>query len=269
MENSELHFQLPPAGLFKFPPDASPEVLPVPSKDDSFATPFSISHRLYNKALATPIPFVIAMVYVLGATGANAYNQSRNGKPWAVSQTRLFKAFVIGHNVLLTAFSYFVFLGMVRALKHALPGLHSESGSAGVADALCKIHGPRGLGDAAFWNSTSHAWGTTNSRIYLNQAGLPDSTDVGRLWNEGLAFWGWLFYISKYYEVINTLIILAQGKRSLTLQMYHQAGAMLSMWAGIRYMSPPICLFVLLNSGVQVLVVSFAYAILVGKKILI
>lgn len=269
MENSEVHFQLPPLGLFKFPPDASPEVLPAPSRDDSFATPFSMSQQLYNKALATPIPFVVAILYVLGATGANAYNQSRNHKPWAISQTRLFNAFVIGHNVLLTAFSYFAFLGMVRALKYAWPGLHSEGGSASVADALCKIHGPRGLGDAAFWNSTTHAWEVKNSRIYLNEAGLPDSTDVGRLWNEGLAFWGWLFYVSKYYEVINTFIILAKGKRSSTLQMYHQAGAMLSMWAGIRYMSPPICLFVLLNSGVQVLVVGLTLLTVVERFLLI
>ena len=256
MDNPEVHFHLPSAGLFKFPPDATPEVLPAPLKDDSFATPFSISKELYNKALSTPVPFVVAALYILGATGLNAYNQSRNHKPWAISQTRLFQVFVVAHNVLMTTFYYFTFLGMIRALKQTWPGLHSESGSAGVADALCKIHGPRGLGDAAFWNATTLAWEVKNSRIYLNDAGLPEVTDVGRLWNEGLAFWGWLFYISKYYEIIDTLIILAKGKRSSTLQTYHHAGALLSMWAGIRYMSPPIWIFVLLNSGVHVLTVS-------------
>lgn len=255
MEDPEVHFHLPLARFFKFPPDASPEVLPAPSKDDSFATPFSISQELYNKALATPIPFVVAVLYILGATGLNAYNQSRNHKPWAISQTRPFQVFVVAHCILLTTFSYFTFLGMIRALKQTWPGLHSESGSAGAADALCKIHGPRGLGDAAFWNATTSAWEVKNSRIFLNDAGLPEVTDVGRLWNEGLAFWGWLFYISKYYEIIDTLIILAKGKRSSTLQTYHHAGALLSMWAGMRYMSPPIWVFVLLNSGTQVLTV--------------
>ena len=85
--------------------------------------------------------------------------------------------------------------------------------------------------------------------------GSPDSTDLGRLWNEGLGFYGWLFYISKFYEVVDTLIILAKGKNSSMLQTFHHAGAMMCMWAGIRYMSPPIWMFVFINSGLHGLMV--------------
>jgi hypothetical protein len=96
----------------------------------------------------------------------------------------------------------------------------------------------------------------------LGYDGNPDPTDAGRLWNEGLAFWGWMFYISKFYEVLDTLIILAKGKRSATLQTYHHSGAMLCMWAGIRYMSPPIWMFVFVNSFIHGLMVcSFRYEI--------
>ena len=77
-----------------------------------------------------------------------------------------------------------------------------------------------------------------------------------RIWNEGLAFYGWLFYLSKFYEVVDTLIILAKGRKSSLLQTYHHAGAMLCMWAGIRYMSPPIWMFVLVNSGIHAIMVS-------------
>ena len=85
---------------------------------------------------------------------------------------------------------------------------------------------------------------------------IPDSTDVGRIWNEGLAFYGWLFYISKFYEMVDTAIILTKGKKSSVLQTFHHAGAMLCMWAGIRYMSPPIWMFVCINSFLHTIMVS-------------
>jgi hypothetical protein len=98
----------------------------------------------------------------------------------------------------------------------------------------------------------------TNHLFHLAADGLgPETTDAGRIWNEGLAFYGWFFYISKFYEVVDTMIILAKGKKSSLLQTYHHAGAMLCMWAGIRYMSPPIWMFVLVNSGIHAIMVSW------------
>ena len=125
----------------------------------------------------------------------------------------------------------------------------------GAVDALCKIHGPRGLGDAVTYNGQTHTWGSKNPQIRVAANGLPESTDVGRIWNEGLAWWGWVFYLSKFYEVLDTAIIIMKGKRSSTLQTYHHAGAMLSMWSGIRYMSPPIWMFALVNSGIHAMMV--------------
>jgi hypothetical protein len=131
----------------------------------------------------------------------------------------------------------------------------APAGLAGFADSLCKIHGPRGLGNAITYNTSTSAWGSNSAPVLLTSAGTPDNTDVGRLWNEGLAFYGWFFYLSKFYEVLDTLIILVKGKRSSTLQTYHHAGAMFCMWAGIRYMAPPIWLFVFLNSAIHALMV--------------
>ncbi|KAI8371721.1 ELO family [Radiomyces spectabilis] len=70
----------------------------------------------------------------------------------------------------------------------------------------------------------------------------------GFLWNDSLGYWGYLFYLSKFYEVIDTAIILLKGRRSSLLQTYHHAGAMITMWAGIRFRSPPIWIFVVFNS---------------------
>ena len=143
---------------------------------------------------------------------------------------------------------------MFNAVQHSWPGWNGEDGLVGVADALCKINGPRGLGSAATYNSSTNSWGVTDQAIKL-LGGNPDDTDVGRIWNEGLAFYGWLFYISKFYEVVDTFIVLAKGKQTSFLQTFHHAGAMMGTWAGIRYMSPPIWMFVFVNSGVHTVMV--------------
>ncbi|OAQ99193.1 hypothetical protein LLEC1_06525 [Akanthomyces lecanii] len=62
---------------------------------------------------------------------------------------------------------------------------------------------------------------------------------------------------AKFYEVLDTFIILAKGKPSSTLQTYHHAGAMLCMWAGMRYMSAPIWVFVQFNSFIHALMYTY------------
>ncbi|RUS16170.1 fatty acid elongase [Endogone sp. FLAS-F59071] len=71
------------------------------------------------------------------------------------------------------------------------------------------------------------------------------------LWNNSLGYWGYYFYLSKYYEIIDTVIILMKGRRSSLLQTYHHAGAMITMWAGIYYQTTPIWIFVLFNSFIH------------------
>ncbi|PJF17127.1 Elongation of fatty acids protein [Paramicrosporidium saccamoebae] len=55
--------------------------------------------------------------------------------------------------------------------------------------------------------------------------------DVGGwAYRHGLGFWTWIFYMSKYYELIDTAILLAKGRPSSFLQTYHHAGAIIAMW---------------------------------------
>ncbi|KAF9897341.1 hypothetical protein BX616_005764, partial [Lobosporangium transversale] len=71
------------------------------------------------------------------------------------------------------------------------------------------------------------------------------------LWNNALGYWGYLFYLSKFYEVIDTIIIILKGRRSSLLQTYHHAGAMITMWSGINYQATPIWIFVVFNSFIH------------------
>lgn len=248
--------ELPSWAVFKFPPDAAPPAIPPPVADHaSFRNPFPIPANIYNAVLSPYVPLTIATVYATTVSMLNWYNRKHGNKPWKISKTRPFFAFVIFHNVFLAVYSAVTCVAMVRSLKHSIPHYTERNAVVGAVDALCKIHGPRGLGDAVTYNPNASRWESKNPLISLDAYGLPDSTDVGRIWNEGLAWWGWWFYLSKFYEVLDTAIIIMKGKRSTTLQTYHHAGAMLSMWSGIRYMSPPIWMFALVNSGIHAMMV--------------
>lgn len=269
MSAPSFKLQLPPRSLFKFPPDPYPQALPPPRDARTFASPFPIDADLFNAVLAWWVPVTIGSVYMTSAIILNKVNRDRGNKPWPISKTKFFHWFVLLHNIFLAVFSALTFVGMIRALAHSWPGrrdlsflgklwpgLRTDHSLAGAADALCKLHGPRDIGDAVFYNPLKQAWNTKSRSVKLTSTKTPDPSDVGRLWNEGLAFWGWWFYLSKFYEVLDTVIILAKGKRSSTLQTYHHTGAMACMWAGIRYMSPPIWMFCFINSGIHTLMVN-------------
>jgi hypothetical protein len=266
MGKPSVHLSLPPASAFQFPPSKYPYTLPPPSSEFTYAPAFDIPPAIYNHLLHVGYPIAIALTYAAVVTFLNQVNGQRGGKPWGFSKTPAFFAAVILHNVALALYSGWTFAGMWSALSHAWPGWNGPNGVAGAVDALCNMHGPRGLGEAATYNGTTKAWSMTSRVSHLATTGLPDETDVGRIWNEGLAFYGWLFYLSKFYEIIDTAIILSKGKKSSLLQVYHHTGAMLCMWAGIRYMSPPIWMFVLVNSGIHTLMVSLRIPALMRSR---
>ncbi|GAP89246.1 putative fatty acid elongase-like protein [Rosellinia necatrix] len=238
----------PARSLFKFPPHSDPQPIPPPHFDYLFTIP----ENWYAAALDPKVPITIAAVYAVSAKLLNAYNRSTGKKPWAISKTRAFHAFVVLHNVFLAVYSAWTWYGMLRGLQNTIVSPNGPDGWAGTIDSFCKMNGPAGLKNAQTYNMASGTWASLSGI-----AGSPSRDQSGRLWNNGLAFYGWLFYISKFYEVFDTLIILAKGKFSSTLQTYHHAGAMMAMWAGMRYMSAPIWIFVFFNSAIHSLMYTY------------
>lgn len=251
-----VHFTHPPSSLLWYDPGQNPQTLSPSLSDHTLARPFTIPTHTYNNALHVAIPITIAIVYTTSVSYVNKVNKERDHKPWAFSKSLLFWGFVVLHNVFLAFYSGWTFIGMLNAIKQSWPGLDGQYGLAGAADALCRMQGPRGLGSAATYNTSTNVWGFTDKAMKL-AGDIPDSTDVGRIWNEGLAFYGWLFYLSKFYEMLDTVIILTKGKKSSLLQTFHHAGAMMCMWAGIRYMSPPIWMFVFVNSFLHAIMYTY------------
>ena len=249
-----VHLSTPPPATYQTWPTEPQVLLPPTSDHFSLSHPFNIDPTLYNNALHVSVPITIAIAYATTVYFINRYNASRNHEPWAISKTFIFFAFVLVHNVALALYSAWTFTGMFNAIRQTWPGYESREDLPKVVDSLCKMHGPRGYGSAAIWSPLSSTW-SVSDKVTKLLGGQPDSSDVGRMWNAGLAYYGWIFYISKFYEVVDSLIVLAKGKRTGFLQTYHHAGAMMAMWAGIRYMSPPIWMFTFINSGLHTLMV--------------
>lgn len=253
-----VRFTKPSSSLFKFPPNADPLTLRPPTVGSSVvAPPFEIPSPLFSDVFDVRVPITIACIYAVSVTAVNAYNRSRGNKPWRISKWKSFFWFVVAHNVFLAVYSGWTFVGMLGALRRTVQNPMGPAGLAGTVDSLCKMHGTSGLGNAVAYSPESSAWVSQSSSVRLSAAGTPDGANLGRLWNEGLAFYGWFFYLSKFYEVLDTFIILAKGKRSSTLQTYHHAGAMMCMWSGMRFMSTPIWMFVFVNSGIHALMYTY------------
>ncbi|RKP12858.1 ELO family [Piptocephalis cylindrospora] len=74
----------------------------------------------------------------------------------------------------------------------------------------------------------------------------------GERWvDRGLFKYSYIFYLSKYYELIDTAIILIKGRRCSFLQAYHHAGVIPVMWINTLMGSSPVWIFVLFNSTVH------------------
>ncbi|KAF4977379.1 hypothetical protein FZEAL_6091 [Fusarium zealandicum] len=251
-EHLHLLCSAPESSLFNFPPTGGPAPIAPFNVPASIMRPFNIPSHIFTSALDAKVPLTIAALYAITIKSLNAYNKSHGKKPWAISKTRPFVVFVILHNIFLAVYSAWTFWGMLGGMRRSIQSPMGPQGIVGTVDSFCRLHGPPGAGNSVYYNETSDSFVSASHNAPLVN-GLPSGTQMGRIWTEGLAYYGWIFYLSKFYEVLDTFIILAKGKLSSTLQTYHHAGAMMCMWAGMRYMSAPIWMFVLVNSFIHAL----------------
>ncbi|PIA17599.1 fatty acid elongase [Coemansia reversa NRRL 1564] len=94
--------------------------------------------------------------------------------------------------------------------------------------------------------------------------GFCDSSRV--LWDGALLEHGFIFYLSKYYEFIDTAIILAKGRPAGRLQTFHHAGAVSIMWLGNYIQSPYLSFFVFENSLIHSLMYTYYTLTAMGIK---
>jgi GNS1/SUR4 family len=94
------------------------------------------------------------------------------------------------------------------------------------------------------WNS----WAVVLSHL-VSQGWFATYCDVGGThWASGLGAWSTIFYISKYFEFIDTWILVLKGKKASFLQVYHHTGIVFCMWGGVVCQSAWLLFVVCLNS---------------------
>lgn len=233
---------LPSRDILRFDYGKSP--IPQSPFESEFLT------LIFNKSMNVATPMTIALVYfslvhyinpkVVDRQVRKSGQSEKNGKseksakklpaaPVFFTKHAWFKLFVIIHNLFLCIYSAWTFGGMLVSINNTkkLIRLNFENYD-------FKLE----LNFQSFFQSVCDV---DNGLFNLN---LPFNS---------LMLYGWWFYVSKFYEVLDTVIILLKGRPSLLLQSYHHAGAMMCMWAGIRFQSPPIWIFVVFNSFIHTL----------------
>lgn len=89
--------------------------------------------------------------------------------------------------------------------------------------------------------------------------------DRQSLWvDANMSFWITHFYISKYYEFVDSWIIVLKGRDPIFLQTYHHAGVVLIMWALTVTHSSPVIVLVFLNSFIHTLMYTYYTAAALG-----
>lgn len=197
-----------------------------------FATPATIGAVYF--ALVHFANHVVKQRQIAASRNANNTSTPSNRlkpAPYAIARTRFFKVFVLLHNVFLCVYSVWTFVGFTLLLRRTMAAFDGQY----VPQVL-------NLGRSAAVRKVDLFFQT----VCDPNRGIFSRAAEQTAWRN-LEVFGWWFYILKFYEVVDTMIILLKGKPSLLLQSYHHTGAMLCMWAGMRFHSLPIWIFVVFN----------------------
>jgi hypothetical protein len=114
------------------------------------------------------------------------------------------------------------------------------------------------------WNSWPIIW-----QHYQQYGAFETYCDPnGTLWRQPSDFgaWAFVFYISKYYEFVDTWILVLKGKPPSFLQVYHHTGIAFCMWIGVLSQSSWLKAVVLLNSVIHALMYTYFFIKTVRPK---
>ena len=83
-----------------------------------------------------------------------------------------------------------------------------------------------------------------------------DTTSNGPLW-----FWSYLYYLSKYYELLDTLLQILRGRYPphYFLHAYHHGAVILMSWVWINYSASMQFIGILFNTAVHVVMYYYFY----------
>ncbi|KAN0066407.1 hypothetical protein ACQY0O_000501 [Thecaphora frezii] len=190
---------------------------PYPAKPEGLAVP----EWFFQASLSAWTPISVALVYLVATHATNHRFGAGKPKPTdLVKSSYGLSQAVLGHNILLAVYSAWTFVNVAARLASYFGNAVLTGGASGLVNAYCTVP----IHDAS---------------------------------SKGLGIFVWLFYISKYYEIIDSVILILKGKPVSNLQSYHHAGAMACMWAAYRYSASAAFLFLSFNSLVHSLMYTY------------
>jgi len=148
----------------------------------------------YRQLLGTQMSLTVTAIYFSLILWGNRVNQKRRYHRWSWAESRIFQRLLLHHNASIAIFSIAVFVKAVQVIYRGLPPSISPEYGAQIADYLCRIQTP--------------LWSTGDKRRGL--------------WSEFCGI-GEIFCLSKYYQLLDSVIIFATGRRVTNLHVFHQA----------------------------------------------
>jgi hypothetical protein len=109
-----------------------------------------------------------------------------------------------------------------------------------------------------------------NAGITWFAAFMQANCDVsGHVWDKlDLGAWVFHFYLSKFYEFIDTAIVYLKGEKPIFLQTFHHAGVLVIMWSFVASQNNAmgVC-FTVLNSFIHTVMYTYYALTAVGIKL--
>lgn len=105
------------------------------------------------------------------------------------------------------------------------------------------------------WNS----WAVVFEHWFQNGVRAIHCDADGSLWTNGVGAWSTIFYLSKYYEFMDTWILVLKDKKVSFLQVYHHIGVAFVMWLGVATQSSWLVVIVLLNSVIHTFMYTYFF----------
>ncbi|KAE8380445.1 ELO family [Aspergillus bertholletiae] len=219
----------PPSITLALPP--SPPSLPFP-ESWLHTRYFHLSPLVYTISMSYQCPLIASILYFIITSTVSEVNKRRTLKPWALSRTAIFRRALVLHNVCLAVFSAWACLSTYNVLLEVWPSRQDTLYQTRLADLLC-------LGD------------------HFPPADERPQLSAHDIYQPNVLFIGWTFYLSKLYEVLDSAILLAKGRRVSALHKYHHAGVIVCAWMAVRYASPPAIVALLFNSAVHTVMYTY------------
>ncbi|CDF33357.1 fatty acid elongase [Chondrus crispus] len=102
---------------------------------------------------------------------------------------------------------------------------------------------------------------------HLRNEGVESVYCKKNLWHSGLHYWGFLFYLSKYWELVDTLLLIVKGRSPSYLQVYHHAVTIICAYALQVSHASVTFIFVGLNSTVHSIMYAYYALTVIGVRL--